>query len=51
MVNTPSISTKQTITYHLSSLTYDVGNPAPFLGQAQRCGGVKPVNVIPNLSW
>ena len=27
--------------------TYDVGNPGPCLGQAQQCGGVKPVNGIP----
>jgi hypothetical protein len=27
--------------------TYGVGNPGPGLGQAQKCGGVKPVNVIP----
>jgi hypothetical protein len=26
--------------------TYDVGNPAPCFGQAQKWGGVKPINVI-----
>ena len=26
--------------------TYEVGNPGPGLGQAQQCGGVKPVNGI-----
>jgi hypothetical protein len=30
--------------------TYDVGNPGPGLGQAQKCGWVKPVNGIPSLS-
>jgi len=26
--------------------SYDVGNPGPGLGQAQKCGGVKPVKGI-----
>jgi len=30
-------------------MAYDVGNPVPGLGQAQKCGRVKPVNGIPNL--
>jgi len=30
-------------------MPYDVGNPGPGLGQIQKCGGVKPVNVIPTL--
>ena len=30
--------------------THDFGNPGPGLGQAQKCGGVKPVNEIPTLS-
>jgi len=30
--------------------TYDVENPDPVLGQAHKCGGVKPVNVIPGLT-
>jgi hypothetical protein len=30
-------------------MTYDVGNPDPGLGQAQKCGRVKPVNGIPTL--
>jgi hypothetical protein len=38
---------------HLNSLnikkTYDVGNSCPGLGQAHKCGGVKPVNEIPTL--
>ena len=29
--------------------TYDVGNPGPDLVQAQKCGGIKPVNEIPTL--
>jgi hypothetical protein len=47
--------------YHLSpSLTKnkkrpwlsDVGNPGPVLGQAKKCGGLKPFNRIPTLpSW
>jgi hypothetical protein len=28
-------------------MAYDVGNPVPGLGQAQKYGGVKPVNEIP----
>jgi hypothetical protein len=54
----PSISTKQTVTSHLSSLntkkttTYDDVNPGSDLGQAQTCGGVKQVNGILTLpSW
>ena len=31
----------------LKKTTYDVGNPGPGLGQAQKCGGVRPVNEIP----
>ena len=32
--------------------TYDIGNAGPGLGQAQKYGGVKPVNGIPTLpSW
>jgi hypothetical protein len=27
-------------------MTCDYGNQGPGLGQAQQCGGVKPVNVI-----
>jgi hypothetical protein len=40
---------------HLNSLnikktmTYDVENQGPGLGQAQICGGVKPVNGMPTL--
>jgi hypothetical protein len=39
----PLISTKWTITSHIHSLNtkktmaYDVGNPGPVLGQAQKC--------------
>ena len=48
----PPISTKQTVTSHLSSLntkkttTYDAGYPGPGLGhvQTQKGGVVKPVN-------
>ena len=40
-----SLNTKQTT-------TYDVGNPDPGFGQAQKCDGVKPVGGIPAiLSW
>ena len=28
-------------------MTYEVGNPGPGSGQAQKCCGVKPVNRIP----
>jgi len=48
----PLISTKQTITSHLKSLNikrstaYDIGNPGPRLGQAQKCCGVKSVKGI-----
>jgi hypothetical protein len=40
---------KQTITSHIKPLNikittnYDVGNPGPDLGQAQKYGGVKPI--------
>jgi hypothetical protein len=27
-------------------MTYDIGDPGLVLGQAQHCGGVKPVNEI-----
>jgi hypothetical protein len=57
----PPISTKQTISYHLNWLTehkktmtttYYIGNPGPGLVQAQKCGGVKPVNGNATLpSW
>jgi len=30
-------------------MTYDVGNTSPGSGQAQKCGGVKPVNGIQSL--
>ena len=53
----PSISTERTITSHLNSLntkirktmTYDIGNTGLGYGQAQKCGWVTPVNVIPIL--
>jgi hypothetical protein len=41
------LNTKQTT-------TYDVGNPDPGLGQAHKCGGVKPVNgirTLPSCQW
>jgi len=28
-------------------MTYGIGNSGPGLGQAQKCGGIKPVNRIP----
>ena len=31
------------------TMTYAVGNPGPCLGQAQKCGRIKLVNVIPIL--
>jgi hypothetical protein len=31
-------------------MTYEVGNPGHGLGQAEKCGGVKPVNGIATLS-
>jgi hypothetical protein len=37
------------LTEHKKTMTYDVGNPGPGLGQAQQCGGVKTVNGIPTL--
>jgi len=30
--------------------TYSVGYQSPVLGQTQKCGGVKPVNLIPTPS-
>ena len=32
---------------HKETMTFDVGNPAPGLGQAQKCGRIKRVNGIP----
>ena len=29
---------------HKKTKTFDVGNPGPGLGQAQKCGGVKTIN-------
>ena len=29
-------------------MAYDIENPGPGMGQAQKCGGVKPFNGIPN---
>jgi hypothetical protein len=37
------------LTEHKKNMTYDVGNPDSGIGQAQKCGGVKPVNGIPTL--
>jgi hypothetical protein len=34
-----------------SLILTDVGNPGPAIGQAQKYGGVKPVNGIPILSF
>ena len=54
----PPILTKRTQTCHLNSLntmtlftTYGVRNPSSGLCQAQRCGGVKPVNGIITLPF
>jgi len=33
---------------HKKDRTYNVENTGPGLGQTQKCGGVKPVNGIPN---
>ena len=38
-------------TEHKKNTTYDVGNPSPGLGQAQKCGGVKTDTEIPFPSW
>jgi len=32
-------------------MTYNVGNPGHALGQTHKCGGVKPVNVIPTIPF
>jgi len=32
------------ITEHKKTKTFDVGNPGPGLGQAQKCGGDKTIN-------
>jgi len=54
MSTIPTMSKNRPITSHLNSLnrqsttTYGVGNLGPGLGHAQKCGGVKPVNGIPN---
>jgi hypothetical protein len=46
-VNSFTKSTKPSITSHLNTLTYNVGNPEYCLRQEQTCGGVKSVNGIP----
>jgi hypothetical protein len=33
----------QSIEHKKKTMIYDVGNPGPSLGQAQQCGGVKPL--------
>jgi hypothetical protein len=52
------VNNSNKMNYHLSLLinehkekiiAYHVGNPNPGLGQAQKCGGFKTVNRIPNL--
>jgi hypothetical protein len=40
---------KHLLIEHTKTMAYDVGNPVSGLGQAQKCGWVKPVNGIPNL--
>ena len=37
--------------FEQNTTTYDVENPDPGLEQAYRCGGIKPVNTIPTLSF
>jgi hypothetical protein len=32
-------------------MTYDVGNPGPGLGQAQKCGRIKPVTGKTNATF
>jgi hypothetical protein len=50
----PSLSTKRTITSHIKPLNIkkntisDDGRPGHYLGKAQKCDGVKPVNGNPN---
>ena len=40
------------LTEHKKTAKCDLGNPGSGLGQAQQCGGVKPINGIPPLdSW
>ena len=40
------------LTEHIKTMTFDLGNSGPGLGQAQKCGGVKQVNGTPTLlSW
>jgi len=39
----------QIIEHKKKTTTYNIGNPGSDLGQAQTCGGVKPVDGIPNL--
>ena len=55
----PNLSTKRTTTYHRTSLNTKMtnamkmlgtGNPCPGLGQAPKCGRVKPFNYILALS-
>jgi len=58
MVNNSTNSNKtnnqlsSSLTKYKKTMTYDVGNQGPGLGQAQKCGRVKQVNEITTLpSW
>jgi hypothetical protein len=53
MVNNAITINKRTITSHIKPLnikntTSDAGSPGHYLGKAQKCDGVKPVNGNPN---
>ena len=54
-ITIPSLSTRRKIISHFYSFniqrttTYDVGNPGFCLGQAHKCGGIKPINGLPSL--
>jgi hypothetical protein len=54
MVNNSTNINKTITTHHNSLITketkaYDVENPGPDLGQGQRCGRFKPINVKPTI--
>ena len=45
-IYTTNIHLSPQITEHKKTTTYDVGNPVPGFGRAQKWGGVKLINVI-----
>jgi hypothetical protein len=47
--NSTNINKTRNHLSHLLKNTHDMENPGPDLGQAQKCGGIKPVIDFPSL--